>query len=550
MVPLGGRNKGRNGTRFGRFLKSKWKAVTAILVVIVLLVTATAMSISSLITMFEDADDEDEDQAGAYTTVTLYVQAMTTDNKPVANVTVDLQPTTKNKDGSEIQMPATGKDGIASTVIGTSGGAFGDISSGTSYYMSCSGYNPTKYQRSHGNSHPHPECAGAYGGDSKLRCYPGVLATDPFIIPHGSIVYIQVVNDKTLKPTGQVYGFGEAADTGGFLYPSGEQYGTAPASQGPIIAGYKPQGAHDRKGGKVYKRGVDCWFDTVEAASAWGTKLCKVTIVDATKPGCMNGHLYVGKKDGGNGAYERQATWDRLQKARGGSVTDGSGGVAASYGDYTVTCTGGLTCGKFGASGSLDVDSLVNGNTQTITIPGGKLKFWVDISTDQDGDLGAGATDYLQWMKKVADTHQVGYSQTHRQYTNNPSCKDVDCSSFVYYALLNTGYLKGESKTSAFRTDGEPAVLKKHGFKEISVDSQYSPKPGDILWYRNGRHGHTEVYVGGKGFTCIGAHADYNGKCGWSKGGRYNWPEVGMGDYGSAGKSGFTHAFRFSGTKK
>ena len=46
-----------------------------------------------------------------------------------------------------------------------------------------------------------------------------------------------------------------------------------------------------------------------------------------------------------------------------------------------------------------------------------------------------GTTDYVQWMIQTAADDSVGYSQEHRFM--NP---DVDCASFVFYALQNTGY--------------------------------------------------------------------------------------------------------------
>lgn len=454
MVPLQGRNNSRGGS-FGRFMRRRGKAVTAIVLVLVLLITATAMSISSLISMLEEQDEEDQQEgnAGAFTTVTLYVQATNLSDKPVANVTVDLQPTTKNKDGSEIKMPATGKDGIASTVIGTSGGAFDAPTNGTSYYMTCSAYNPSgqKQKRNFAAGiRPLTHSSGVTNGDHKLRCQPGVIAADPFIFPHGTIVYIQEVSSKTLKPTGYVYGYAESADTGTFLDRNHNNYGTASASQGSKVAGYAPQGAHDRKGGKVYKRGADLWFDTVGEASQFGVKLCKITIVDATKPGCYKGADFSGRKSSGNGAYERQATYARLVKARGGTVLNGSGGVTTSYGDYTVTCTGGLTCGKYGASGSLDVDSLVQGvNTkQKITIPGGYLYFWVDISSDSgDSDFDKTKSKMSKGEVTINGHHYILFSQAAPAF-DSTFVQHGCCPSSL--AIVGTGFgLKITPKTIA-----------------------------------------------------------------------------------------------------
>lgn len=123
MVPLGGRNKGKGGSRFGRFLKGKGKAITAILVVLVLLVTATAMSISELITMFEESD-EDEDQEGSFTEQVLYVRMTSGTPKkkgdPVKGATVTLtsQKGQNNQQaGDNIEMGPTDDNGEAYVVI-------------------------------------------------------------------------------------------------------------------------------------------------------------------------------------------------------------------------------------------------------------------------------------------------------------------------------------------------------------------------------------------------------------------------------------------------
>lgn len=79
---------------------------------------------------------------------------------------------------------------------------------------------------------------------------------------------------------------------------------------------------------------------------------------------------------------------------------------------------------------------------------------------------------YLKWMEKIAKDDSHGYSQSDR---NGPN---YDCSSFVYYALTETGVIKKESY--AFTTNNMGDVLKKNGFKEIKY-SRKKLKKGDIL---------------------------------------------------------------------
>ncbi len=128
---------------------------------------------------------------------------------------------------------------------------------------------------------------------------------------------------------------------------------------------------------------------------------------------------------------------------------------------------------------------------------------------------GSTSINYVNWMIEFAadDTH--GYSMGNRLM--NP---DVDCSSFVYYALLNNGYSASQLGGSyPFSTASMPNILISIGFEQIAFDIN-SLQEGDILWYPAGynghSYGHTEVYIGdGKS---VGAHSNYDGKTGDSSG--------------------------------
>ena len=121
-----------------------------------------------------------------------------------------------------------------------------------------------------------------------------------------------------------------------------------------------------------------------------------------------------------------------------------------------------------------------------------------------------GTTDYVQWMIQTAADDSVGYSQGNRFM--NP---DVDCASFVFYALQNTGYnVSGYPFTTANMGD----ILVSIGFQKIPF-SYGILQPGDILVVREpgdrGRH-HTEVYIGNG--QNVGAHKDCDGVPGDSTG--------------------------------
>ncbi len=136
---------------------------------------------------------------------------------------------------------------------------------------------------------------------------------------------------------------------------------------------------------------------------------------------------------------------------------------------------------------------------------------------------------YVQWMINFAadDTH--GYSQDTRYMNPN-----VDCSSFVYYALRDgAGFIDSEDQLgSVFTTDSMAIPLKRIGFKAYNYTSQDGLQRGDILY----RDGHTEVYVGNG--QNVGAHTNKDGKDGDSSG-----EEVDIGNTGN----NWTLYFRYEG---
>lgn len=116
-------------------------------------------------------------------------------------------------------------------------------------------------------------------------------------------------------------------------------------------------------------------------------------------------------------------------------------------------------------------------------------------------------TTFLSWLKSIAQDDSHGYSQVHRD-----SMIDYDCSSLVYYGLINSGFNTEQLGTTAFTVSGEGAILKQNGFEELKFsdlvpDGQTTTnlKPGDILVSNS----HTEVYFG-EGMN-VGAHQSETG---------------------------------------
>lgn len=105
--------------------------------------------------------------------------------------------------------------------------------------------------------------------------------------------------------------------------------------------------------------------------------------------------------------------------------------------------------------------------------------------SNNNGSSYSGDIGYIQWAVDIANDDSHGYSQCSR---NGP---DYDCSSLVYYSLLNSGYTEAQLGSYPFNTRSEHQVLTGIGFvRHNYVESEL--QPGDILW----RSGHTGMYVG------------------------------------------------------
>ncbi|MDT2909276.1 phage tail tip lysozyme [Lactococcus lactis] len=116
---------------------------------------------------------------------------------------------------------------------------------------------------------------------------------------------------------------------------------------------------------------------------------------------------------------------------------------------------------------------------------------------------------YLNWMKKTGDdaTHGYVYGASHGS-TDGP---DYDCSSFISWALKDTGVYKG----AVFVTTNEKASLLTAGFKDVTskvdVKTGKGLEPGDILVVNSSSAAHTETVFStkdGKANELVGAHSD------------------------------------------
>lgn len=157
------------------------------------------------------------------------------------------------------------------------------------------------------------------------------------------------------------------------------------------------------------------------------------------------------------------------------------------------------------------------GGTAVICLVGMSLLSAV-IGGAATSSSGGSAEGYLAQAQRYVDDDSIGYSQSTR--CHNPN---MDCSSFVYYCLVDSGYCTTEQLgTHPFTTSTMAEPLLKAGFEKVEWDGKMdSLQRGDILV---NTEQHTEIYAGdGKDY---GAHEDLDGADGDSSG-----DEVSLGSY-------------------
>ena len=111
-----------------------------------------------------------------------------------------------------------------------------------------------------------------------------------------------------------------------------------------------------------------------------------------------------------------------------------------------------------------------------------------------------------RWAIAKCNAPAIGYSMDHRYQETINGITYYDCSSFIWYALVQGGGFPLPSP--AFTTVSMLDILTAAGFQMVPLSGQ--TLPGDICWYDygGGANGHTEmVYAGGVGESrTMGAH--------------------------------------------
>lgn len=151
-----------------------------------------------------------------------------------------------------------------------------------------------------------------------------------------------------------------------------------------------------------------------------------------------------------------------------------------------------------------------------------------DASSACVSDDGSERIDaYMSWAKEKAADDAIGYSQSNRRL--NP---DVDCSSFVFYALRDGGgFSLGDAP---FNTRGMEDALSGLGFEKVGGADMTDLRYGDILLEPQT---HTEFVLDAE--HDVGAHDDR----GHPEGGDQDGNEVSVSDRWT----GFTQVWRWPG---
>ena len=156
-------------------------------------------------------------------------------------------------------------------------------------------------------------------------------------------------------------------------------------------------------------------------------------------------------------------------------------------------------------SGEFDLSLETDGSGEAISSNGLKLCYPVGTSSKVE--------KYVSEAIKMANNDSIGYSQVNRNLD-----PDVDCSSFVYYSLVNSGVMSAQDY--AFNTSTMGDVLKANGFDEFDYDINILKK-GDIIVNPNqGNGGHATIYIGDN--KEVAAHSDKDSKPGDSTGEEVN----------------------------
>lgn len=101
-------------------------------------------------------------------------------------------------------------------------------------------------------------------------------------------------------------------------------------------------------------------------------------------------------------------------------------------------------------------------------------------------------------MSQARAQDGMPYSQSSSRYSTHR-----DCSSYVYYAVKNSGLYGGDG----FYTGDMIPKLAQYGWQDLGHIPKEQIKRGDIFWIRDGKHNHTEIATQDGTLNSTGAHS-------------------------------------------
>lgn len=167
-------------------------------------------------------------------------------------------------------------------------------------------------------------------------------------------------------------------------------------------------------------------------------------------------------------------------------------------------------------------------------------------------------TAYVEWAMSIAEDDRHGYAQEYWSgsasqkgsasspgfggardgWPHRAECygadgktgwSDFDCSSLVYYSLLENGWTVEELGSTPFTTYTMPEIMSGAGFTQLEFKPLMQLEKGDVLI----SDGHTEIFCGdGK---LVGAHSNSHGGINGDEVGDQTGKELSVGNYYDGG---------------
>ena len=448
-----------------QFIKKHWKGIVAAVMVIVILIAAVLTSVANMwLALWKNHEKYKSKSTSSSSVTKLYVRATKNDNSAIEGLKVVLAP---EEEGISFNFPETDADGLASVVLTSGAAGFDGVAAGGSMEGSVSFYC------NHGK------------GKTGVQTQPGTCAVDAYIIPLGSVLYIQSCKDDG-TPDGEDYGYAVATDTGSF---TGGMYKNDKGEWK-----YKEKGTYDTPtdifNGEQLPRLVDVWYSSEsEGNASWGLRRCNIYIIER------------GELEGYSAAACNQATDEKVKEYQSKNApadlrdaeqvaTASTSGLADTY---TISYSGAYVSGE---DASLDMEACKTKHQTVKTTADDAtdvtLEFW--IATETSGRSVQGGTTSAVCVttdgKPIDNTSASDLSSA----TNLKPCYKVKGSG-----AINPCYYSSQPQCVAYAWgriyelfDGYKSPLygagsakklwdKNYGDKIIKISATETPQTGDAM---------------------------------------------------------------------